>query len=152
MRHMKQILGMLFFAVMIVPSILHAAELSERDRAAVDQMVSRAVEFLRTTGQAADGSFSKEASPAITSLVTASLIKSGRPIEDPMVSKALQFIEGFVRDDGGIHQDGSLYRNYETCLAILALVEANQDGRYDSILANANNFVRGIQVLSLIHI
>ena len=60
--------------------------------------------------------------------------------------KALTFIEGFVREDGGIHQDGSLYRNYETCLAILALVEANQDGQYDKVLANANQFVRGIQV------
>ena len=146
MIQMKQILGMLLCTVMITSSSLYATELSDRDQAAVEQMVSRAVEFLRTTGQAADGSFSKEASPAITSLVTASLIKSGRPVEDPMVAKALQFIEGFVREDGGIHQDGSLYRNYETCLAILAFVEANQDGRYDNILANANNFVRGIQV------
>ena len=67
-------------------------------------MVDRAVQYLRTTGQAEDGSFSKEASPAITSLVTAALIKSGRPVDDPMVKKALTFIEGFVREDGGIHQ------------------------------------------------
>ncbi len=130
----------------LAPSQLVSAELDSRDQQLVDQMVSRAVQYLRTTGQADDGSFSKEASPAITSLVTAALIRSGRPVEDPMVTKALKFIESHVREDGGIHQDGSLYRNYETCLAILALVEANEDGRYDKILAPANNFVRGIQV------
>ena len=129
-----------------MPLQSRAAELTQKQQQTLDQMVDRAVQYLRTTGQAEDGSFSKEASPAITSLVSAALIKSGRPVDDPMVKKALTFIEGFVREDGGIHQDGSQYRNYETCLAILALVEANQDGRYDKVLGNANQFVRGIQV------
>ena len=142
----KQIFAVITCVGLLAPLHLLAAGLSDKDQQAVDQMVDRAVQYLRTTGQADDGSFSKEASPAITSLVTAALIKSGRPVEDPMVAKALKFIEGYVRKDGGIHQDGSLYRNYETCLAILALAEANKDGRYEKAIANANNFVRGIQV------
>ena len=146
MKLMKRLVTVLAAAVLIVPVNLQAVELSDKDQQAVEQMVSRAIQYLRTTGQAEDGSFSKEASPAITSLVTTALLKSGRPLEDPMVAKALKFIEGYVRDDGGIHQEGSLYRNYETCLAILALVEANKDGRYDEIVAKANDFVRGIQV------
>ncbi|MBA63170.1 MAG: hypothetical protein CMJ76_12500 [Planctomycetaceae bacterium] len=146
MKLIKQVLAVLMCVILLVTVKLQAAELGDKDQQAVDQMVSRAVQYLRTTGQADDGSFSKEASPAITSLVTTALLKSGRPLEDPMVAKALKFIESYVRADGGIHQDGSLYRNYETCLAILALVEANKDGRYDQVLAKANNFVRGIQV------
>jgi len=146
MKVHKQIFAVITCVGLLAPLHLLAAGLSDKDQQAVDQMVDRAVQYLRTTGQADDGSFSKEASPAITSLVTAALIKSGRPVEDPMVAKALKFIEGYVREDGGIHQDGSLYRNYETCLAILALAEANKDGRYEKAIANANNFVRGIQV------
>ena len=115
-----------------------AAGLSDKDQQAIEQMVNRAVHYLRMTGQSDDGSFSKEASPAITSLVTAALIK-WPTCRRSMVAKALKFIEGYVRKDGGIHQDGSLYRNYETCLAILALAEANKDGRYDKAIANANN-------------
>tara|TARA_Y100001968_G_scaffold119687_1_gene109020 strand:+ start:2791 stop:3900 length:1110 start_codon:yes stop_codon:yes gene_type:complete len=143
---LSRLLAFAVCALMVGLPQLQAADLSEKEQQTVDEMVNRAIQYLRTTGQAEDGSFSKEASPAITSLVTAALIKSGRPLEDPMVAKALKFIEGFVREDGGIHQDGSLYRNYETCLAILALVEANQDGRYDEVLGKANQFVRGIQV------
>ena len=146
MKVHKQIFAVITCVGLLAPLHLLAAGLSDKDQQAVDQMVDRAVQYLRTTGQADDGSFSKEASPAITSLVTAALIKSGRPVEDPMVAKALKFIEGYVREDGGIHQDGSLYRNYETCLAILALAEANKDGRYEKAIANPNNFVRGIQV------
>ena len=145
-RQITTMLLGLVLAVLVMPLQSRAAELTQKQQQTLDQMVDRAVQYLRTTGQAEDGSFSKEASPAITSLVTAALIKSGRPVDDPMVKKALTFIEGFVREDGGIHQDGSLYRNYETCLAILALVEANQDGQYDKVLGNANQFVRGIQV------
>ncbi len=44
-----------------------------------------------------------------------------------------------------IYQTGSLYRNYETCLAILCFKEANVDGRYDKLIKKADGFVKGLQ-------
>ncbi len=102
---LSRLLAFAVCALMVGLPQLQAADLSEKEQQTVDEMVNRAIQYLRTTGQAEDGSFSKEASPAITSLVTAALIKSGRPLEDPMVAKALKFIEWFVREDCGIHQD-----------------------------------------------
>ena len=53
-----------------------------------------------------------------------------------MVAKGLKALEGFVKPDGGVYGNGRL-RNYETCVAILCFTEANADGRYDDLLANA---------------
>ena len=65
--------------------------------------------------------------------------------EDPQVAKSLKYLESFVRDDGGIHQKGTFYRNYETCLAIMCFAEANQNGKYDDVIRRADRFVKGIQ-------
>lgn len=110
----------------------------------VAKLVERAVEFLGAR-QDADGSFSKETGPAVTALVATGLLRNGRSTSDPTVEKALQFVEGFAQADGGIYQPGSAYQNYETCIAIMCLVEANQDGRYDGALAAAEKFVKGLQ-------
>jgi len=50
-----------------------------------------------------------------------------------------------VQPDGGIHTADSVYKNYETCLGILAFTEANKDGKYDKLLKNADKFVKGLQ-------
>ena len=39
--------------------------------------------------------------------------------DSPSVAKSLQYLAQFVHPDGGIYQEGTLYQNYETCLAIL---------------------------------
>ena len=46
---------------------------------------------------------------------------------------------------GGIYAKGTLYRNYETCLALMCFAEANRDGRYDKIVKRADRFVKGLQ-------
>lgn len=106
--------------------------------------VAKAVEFLQKS-QAEDGSFSKQAGPGVTALAATALLRSGRSIDDPLVAKSLKYLEGFVSPDGGIHQPNSPYANYETCISILCFTEANRDGRYDKILADAEKFIRGIQ-------
>ena len=73
-------------------------------------MVDRAVQYLRTPVGAEDGC-SRRSQSGDYFVGYRCLDQSGRPVDDPMVKKALTFIEGFVREDGGIHQDGSLYRN-----------------------------------------
>jgi len=115
------------------------------DPAAYQQMVDKAIDYLRTQGQADDGSFSAQAGPAVTGLVTTALLHHGRTPDDPMVAKGLKYLEGFVQDDGGIYQPLTLYKNYETCIGILCFSEANRDGRYDKVVKNAENFVKGVQ-------
>src|SRR5262249_38250254 len=42
----------------------------------------------------------------------------------------------------GIYVPKSRLQNYETCVALLAFHEANRDGRYDAIIADADKFLR----------
>ena len=108
------------------------------------QAVAKGVQFLKSS-QADDGSFSAEAGPAVTALVATSLLRSGYDASDPLVAKAIDYVMDFQQDDGGIYAPDSRYKNYETCIAILCLSEANEGGKYDGTLAKADAFVKGIQ-------
>ena len=66
-------------------------------------------------------------------------------VSDPVVKKALKFLDSKIQGDGGIYADGSRYRNYETSVAVGALLKANQDGNYDSVLKRAEAFLKQIQ-------
>ena len=110
-----------------------------------EQSVAKAIRFLETKGQLEDGSFSAYSGPGVTSLVTTALLRHGQTPNSPAVAKALKYLEQFVRDDGGIYQEGTLYRNYETCLAMVCFNEANRDGRYEKTLKRAEAFVKGLQ-------
>jgi squalene-hopene/tetraprenyl-beta-curcumene cyclase len=69
-------------------------------------------------------------------------MRSGLTPRDPVVAKALTYLEKHRHDDGGIYGKGSAYKNYETSLAIVCFQEANRDGRYDKLLAGAEKFVK----------
>lgn len=107
--------------------------------------VDRAIGYLDTRGQAADGSFSSQSGIGPTLLVATALVRQGRGLQDPCVARSLQYIQGFVRSDGSICTPGTLYANYETCLAIACLAVANRDARFDLILRKAEAFVRKSQ-------
>src|SRR5947199_10738537 len=83
-----------------------------------EQMVDKAIQYLAAKGQADDGSFNAAAGPAVTALVTSAILRHGRSPEDPVVAKALKYVERFVQSDGGIYPAGSNNKNYETCIAI----------------------------------
>jgi squalene-hopene/tetraprenyl-beta-curcumene cyclase len=108
-----------------------------------ESVVSRGVESLLAR-QAANGSFgtAKDASPAITAVVTTALLRHGRGPSDPAVAKALKYLKGFVQDDGGIHPPKSGVPNYETSLSVVCFKEANKDGRYDAILKAAEKWLK----------
>jgi len=109
------------------------------------QIVDKAIAYLATKGQADDGSFNAAAGPAVTALVTAGILRQGRSPDDPVVSKALKYVEKFVREDGGIYTEGTHNKNYETCIAIVCLQEANRAGKYDALIAKAEKFVKNQQ-------
>ncbi|MEX0868009.1 MAG: hypothetical protein WD030_11680, partial [Pirellulales bacterium] len=110
-----------------------------------ERLVNSGLRFLQSKGQAEDGSFSGEAGPGITALVVTAALRNGRAPEDPMVAKALAYLKKFVRDDGGLYADDSLYKNYESSLGLMAFSEANRDGRYDQLCQRLTNYIKGIQ-------
>lgn len=110
----------------------------------IDDMQQKAVQFLEVT-QAADGSWTSPESIGITSLVTTSLLMSGKSADDAVVKKGLDSIVASQQPTGGIHALGSRFQNYETCIAILALTEANKDGRFEPQIRKAELFLRDLQ-------
>lgn len=110
-----------------------------------EQMVSKAVNYLASKGQAEDGSYSAQAGPAVTALVTTAILRHGRSPDDPLVAKSLKYMQKFARPDGGVCPEGTVLGNYETCLAIMCLSEANKDGRYTGLIKKAEGFVKRIQ-------
>jgi squalene-hopene/tetraprenyl-beta-curcumene cyclase len=108
------------------------------------KLADRGVAYLKGA-QAEDGSFSKSTGPAVTALVATALLENGRSPSDPVVAKALKYVESNVRDDGGIYAKDSKYRNYETSVAIQCFAAANKDHQYDELLKRATKYVKEAQ-------
>jgi squalene-hopene/tetraprenyl-beta-curcumene cyclase len=105
-------------------------------------VTDKAIAYLRAH-QDEDGSWSKKlGGPGVTALVTAALVRSGHG-EDPMVAKALKYLESSAKPDGGIYDRG--LANYTTSVAVMAFQDANQGGKYDTVIKNAANFLKGLQ-------
>lgn len=117
---------------------------STPNSAKLDASISKAIGFLEQS-QADDGSFSAASGPGITAIVASALLRNGRTVNDPVVTGALKYLEGHLHADGGIYQEGSRYKNYETSLSIVCFQLANKDGRYDDLLAGAEKFVKAQQ-------
>lgn len=107
-------------------------------------VVDRAVAYLRTS-QGADGSFSPRfAGPGISAVVAAGLLRNGVPPTDPLVARTLGYLEKKVQKDGGIYDKG--LANYTTSVALMTFAEANKDGRYDTVIRNATQFLKSMQL------
>lgn len=144
-RHMSRQRALaLLLLPMVFFSLVPGNPLLAESDAPLATLVGRGISFLESA-QAEDGSYSSHAGTGVTSLVTTALLRNGRTPQDPSVAKSLAFLEQHVRDDGGIYQDGSLHRNYETCLAVFCFSEANRDGHYDELLKNAEAFLKKLQ-------
>jgi len=111
-------------------------------RSVYEQTVAKAVRYLETRGRASDGSYSAQAGPGVTALVTTALLRHGRSPDEPFIAESLKYLQQFVQPDGGVYQTGTFYRNYETCLVILCWEAANRNGRYTAALQAADAFVK----------
>lgn len=106
-------------------------------------VVDKAYEFLKSR-QKADGSFEPaRGGPGTPALIASALIRLGKPVDDPVVAKALGFLEKNIQQDGGVYNRG--LANYTTAIAITTFKEANTGGKYDTIIANAQKFLKSIQ-------
>jgi squalene-hopene/tetraprenyl-beta-curcumene cyclase len=115
----------------------------EKDKT-YERMVADGIKYLESS-QGKDGSWTAQAGPGITALITTAILRHGRSPDDPLVAKSLKYLESFVQADGGIYKTGSRLQNYETCLGIVCFKEANKDGRYDKVLKAADKYVKGEQ-------
>ncbi|MEM6776126.1 MAG: prenyltransferase/squalene oxidase repeat-containing protein [Planctomycetota bacterium] len=109
-----------------------------------ERVVSDALAYLAESGQSESGLFSDRVGPGVTALAVTAAIRNGRRLDDPMVARGLQALEGFVKPDGGIYGNGRL-KNYETCVAMVCLAGANANGKYTQVLQDAKAFVTGVQ-------
>lgn len=108
------------------------------------QIVTRGLSYLAEKGQADNGSFTERAGAGITALAVTAAIRNGKPLNDEMVAKGLKVLESYIKPDGGIYGGGRL-KNYETCVAVVAFAEANQNGQFNQTLANAKKFLKQLQ-------
>ena len=107
-------------------------------------LVARGVDFLKPR-QAEDGSWSgARKEPGITALVVTALLRSGRVAPgDPAIAKGLAYLEGFLGTDGGLSE--APHANYTTAIAIVAFHEANEGGRYKTLIGRGQEFLKGKQ-------
>ncbi len=132
--------------VLLGTAIVGTSLTSQADESLRRRLVQQGIDYLTKHGQAEDGSFSSSTGPAVTALAATAMLRNGRSVDDPSVAKALAYIRDFVRPDGGVYAENSLYRNYETAVTVQCLVEANRDGRYDETINRAVKFLKGIQM------
>ena len=146
------------FAWLLIPFLVSTSLMAQSDSPELEGQVAedlpqqlqrtadQGIRFLESRGQANDGSFSGETGVAVTALCVR-LSSEHRPlaVTTPTVQQGLAYIESKIQSDGGIYAEGSLYRNYETSVAIGALIKANKDDKYDSVLGRAEAFLKEIQ-------
>ena len=89
--------------VVLSPQMIYAQQSEAPDATAWQEMVDRAIVYLRDQGQADNGSFSAQAGPGVTALVATGLMNVHLPPTDPVVAGALDYVKSFVKPDGGVY-------------------------------------------------
>ena len=96
-------------------------------------------------GQEVDGDTYLKADASWFRSIVAGVVRDQTKI-DPMIAKAMGFLETHVQPSGGIYPkalDGQA--NYLTSIALVAFVEANENGKYKKTIDDAVKFVKGFQ-------
>jgi len=108
--------------------------------------IDKGIAYLRKT-QLADGGWaavagSDKSAMGISSVATLGLLRAGLPADDPMVAKAVNYMAGFAKEDGGIYDAG--FRNYTTSISLMIL-KATGDKKHDKTAAKALAFLKELQ-------
>lgn len=151
-RSIYRLLASCFVLLIGLGGLIQAQGLNAPDEQAVAgveakkyrQVVSKAIQYLENS-QADNGSFSESLGPAVTAMCTTALLENGVPRTSPLVQKSLNYLQGFIQADGGVYAPKSNLRNYETSVAVMCFVAANDDGRYDEVIRKAIDFQKNIQ-------
>lgn len=113
-------------------------------QASVAELVTKGADFLKSR-QAANGSWSGERNePGITALVVTALLRSKRVSpDDPMITKALAYLEPYLGPEGGMSK--APHSVYSTSVALMAFHEANKSGKYDAVIKGSQNYLKKTQ-------
>ena len=106
--------------------------LAEADAKLWQGTVDKAINYLKSTQNPKDGSWSEQRSPGVTGVVVTGLLHTGRVTpNDPIVANGLKYIESLVNAKAG-HIAGKdpkpQLQNYVTSINVMALV-GRQPGR-----------------------
>ena len=141
MFHLRFALPALAAALLATP-VAKAADATAPDPKELQAVLDKGYDFLKGK-QGQDGSWMTRVGPGVTALTAAALVKAGKPADDPVVAKAIEYVTTFVQKDGGVYSRG--LETYTTALAIVAFKECNKDGKYDKVIAAAVKYLRGVQ-------
>jgi squalene-hopene/tetraprenyl-beta-curcumene cyclase len=137
-------IGALFVAAGLLAALPAQAPAKEKTW---DEAVDAAVAYFRKT-QAKDGSWGAKQSPGITGIVVTGLLRTGKVnAKDPMIDRALKYIESLIDPRSGhIAGKGAHVKlhNYVTCVNVLALVAADRPA-YKAVIKDAGKFLRQLQ-------
>lgn len=137
---MNRLLSGILSLALVTPAL---AQTTGPDAKEVQAITDKAYDFLKSR-QKADGSFEPaRGGPGTTALIAAALVRLGKPVDDPVVAKALASLEKSIQKDGGIYS--RFLANYTTSIALVTFKEANKGGKYDTVIANAGKFLKTLQ-------
>jgi squalene-hopene/tetraprenyl-beta-curcumene cyclase len=116
-----------------------------------NKVTDKAIEFVKSK-QNGDGSWGPDDAPqkrGITGIVVTGLLKTGKvTADDPVVAKALKYIESLVNAKEG-HIAGADAKiglhNYVTCVNVMALQAANRPEKYKAVVGDAVKFLKQLQ-------
>jgi squalene-hopene/tetraprenyl-beta-curcumene cyclase len=114
-----------------------------------DAIVDKAIAYLKSS-QNADGSWGAPPRNAgITGIVVTGLLQTGKvTVDDPMVAKALKYIESLVNPKAGhiAGKDPAVgLQNYVTSVNVMALQAANRADKYKAVIGDAVKFLKKLQ-------
>ena len=113
------------------------------DQNAVQSAREKGVAYLRGS-QNADGGWTAPEPLGISALAAVALTESGVPADDPTVRKAVDHVAAAAKPDGGIYGEGSIHKNYETALSLMALEKAG-GGRFADEIEAGRAFLKELQ-------
>ena len=116
----------------------------------VHAAINRSLDWL-AANQKEDGSWSNGMFPALTAMPLESFLRSEHPDKAAVVKKAVDYLRGCVRADGGIYREaegrrGGGLSNYNTAVCMTAL-HATGDPALIPIVQEARRFLAGSQRL-----
>jgi squalene-hopene/tetraprenyl-beta-curcumene cyclase len=131
------------FALLVNSHLVSSQASGEDVMVLRSQAVRKGIDYLLERGQAEDGTFSGQAGSAVTGLVIAAILHNEPGmVTSPRVRKSLDFLVSQKRADGGVYAIESRHRNYESCVAIMALQAANREGQYTEALQGLERFLK----------
>lgn len=114
-----------------------------------ESVVDKAVNYLKSTQNPKDGSWSEQRSPGVTGIIVTGLLHSGRVTpNDPIAANGLKYIESLVNvKEGHIAGQGPKPQllNYVTSVNLMALVAANRADKYKKVIGDATKFLKKLQ-------